>query len=78
MPSFFEKINMGHHCRAHHVLTFIDKSLPKELLDVLHILLVYNFGENPKSICLEDIVVRQLYILLETTNDNEYLVLADV
>jgi hypothetical protein len=63
---------------ADHVLTFVNQSLAEELFDVLNIEFVDDLGQNSKSIGLEHVVIRQLNILGEATNDNENFVFTNI
>jgi hypothetical protein len=56
----------------------VDQSLSQELLYVLHILLINDLGQHSQSICLIDIIIRELNILSQTTDYNENLTFADI
>ena len=63
---------------ADDVVALVNQRLPQELLDVLHVLLVDDFGQHSQRVGFEDIVLRDLHILRQTADDYEYFVLVDV
>ena len=58
--------------------TLIDDSLTKELLNVLKVLLVDDFGQHSQSVGLEYIIIGLLDILGEAADDHEHVVFVDV
>lgn len=60
------------------MVALVYKCLTQELLDVLQILLINNFGEHSECISLEHIVIGQLNIFGQTTDDNEHFILIHI
>jgi hypothetical protein len=78
MALLLVEVNVRYDGCAHNVLAFINQGLPQELLNILKVLLVNDFGQNPQSICLEHIIIGQLNVLSQATNDDEHFVFTDI
>lgn len=73
-----EKVDVRNHGCTDDVGVLVDQSLSQELFYVLHILLINDLGQHSQSICLIDIIIRELNILSQTTDYNENLTFADI
>jgi len=78
MSSLFKEVDVRYCSSTHDMVALVDESLSQELLNVLQILLVDDLGKHSQSIGLEHVVVSQLNILRQTTNDNEDFILVHI
>ena len=78
MAFLFEQVNVRDCSSTYDMVTLIDESLSQEFFNVLQILLVNDFGKYSESIGLEQIIICELNILGEATDDDEDFIFIDI